>query len=41
VVVASVSEEMNLAKPKSETLIKREAGFFEEYNKFSGYLGIY
>jgi hypothetical protein len=36
VVVARVSEEMNLANPKSETFIRRDAGFLEEYNRFSG-----
>lgn len=37
VVVASYSGVMNLARPKSETLIIETSGFFEEYNKFSGY----
>jgi hypothetical protein len=35
-VVASVSDEMNLAKPKSETLITLDDGFLEEYKRFSG-----
>jgi hypothetical protein len=35
-VVAKVSEEMNLANPKSETLMTRSAGFFDENKRFSG-----
>jgi len=36
-VVAKVSEEINLASPKSDTFITREAGTLEEYKRFSGY----
>lgn len=35
--MASVDELMNLARPKSETLIIDVAGFLDEYRRFSGY----
>jgi len=40
VVVAKVSDEMNLARPKSETFITRVAGFEDEYKRFSGFIVI-
>lgn len=36
--VANVSELMNLARPKSETLINRDNGSLFEYKIFSGYV---
>lgn len=35
--MAKVDELMNLARPKSETLMIEVAGFLDEYNRFSGY----
>ena len=31
---------MNLARPKSDTLITLDEGFLDEYSKFSGYITI-
>ena len=40
-VVAKVSAEINLAKPKSDTLINLDLGSLLEYKIFSGYIELF